>query len=130
MEKHLSLLASLQIGLSIFGLIIAAIVVGTDIISQDDEAFLILSTIGSIIVIFLVITCVPGIIGGIGLFKRKNWARILVLIFSAIDLLDIPTGTALAIYSFWVLLQDETIKLFSDDTTKTVVLERRNNKGA
>ncbi len=54
----------------------------------------------------------------------------LVLIFSAIDLLEIPIGTALAIYSFWILLQDETIKLFSDDTTKTVVLERRSNKGA
>lgn len=122
MEKHISLLAALQIGLSIAGLVIAGIIffvlVGTGIITQDDEAFFILSTIGVIVVIFTVITCVPGLIGGIGLLKRKNWARILILIISAIDLIIIPFGTALAIYSFWVLLQNETVKLFTNSANK------------
>ena len=57
------------------------------------------------------ILCVLGIIGGIGLFARRNWARILVLILSAIDLVNFPLGTALGIYSIWVLVQQDTVTL-------------------
>ncbi|MFC1557712.1 hypothetical protein ACFL40_00005 [candidate division KSB1 bacterium] len=118
MDKHISLLATFYVGLSIVGLFVAGIIFfilfGTGIISQNQEAFLILTTVGTIISFFFIITSIPGIIGGIGLFKRKNWARILVLILSAIKLFDIPLGTALGIYAFWVLLQDETVKLFEN----------------
>ncbi|MFQ5605886.1 MAG: hypothetical protein ACE5HS_21665 [bacterium] len=120
MEKHVSLLAALQIGLSIVGLFIAAIifftVVGAGVISQDEEAFFVTSIVGSAIAMFFIVTCVPGIIGGVGLLKRKNWARILILVISAVDLLHVPIGTALAVYSFWVLLQDETVKLLSNES--------------
>ena len=54
---------------------------------------------------------VAGIIGGIGLLKRRSWARILLLIVSVLQLLDIPLGTALGIYTIWVLIQDETKNL-------------------
>ena len=37
---------------------------------------------------------------------------VLVLILSAIDLLNIPIGTALGIYTIWVLVQAETVVLF------------------
>ena len=43
---------------------------------------------------------------------------------------DAYYGLGLALSKLTGELQDETIKLFSDDTTKTFVLERRNNKGA
>ena len=61
----------------------------------------------------MIVVSIPGIIGGIGLLKYKNWARILVLIISAIGLLNVPFGTALGIYSIWTIVQDETIKLFN-----------------
>ncbi len=47
----------------------------------------------------------PGIIGGWGLLLKKSWARILVLIVGIINLLHFPLGTALGIYTIWVLLQ-------------------------
>ena len=116
MEKHVSLVAALHIGFSVLGLLIAGMVffvlIGTGVVAQDEEAFLVLSIIGTISFAFIVITCVPGIIGGIGLLKHKNWGRILILIISAIDLLNIPIGTALGAYSLWALLQDDTEKLF------------------
>ena len=116
MEKHLTAVAALQVGLSILGgligIFVFALLTGIGVIAQEKEALFILSTIGIGVGVFLLVISVPGIIGGIGLFKRKEWARILVLIISAIDLLNIPFGTALGIYSIWVLVQEETIKLF------------------
>jgi hypothetical protein len=56
---------------------------------------------------------IPGVIGGIGLLKRKPWARILVLILAVFDLLNVPIGTAVGVYTIWVLIQEETEQLFS-----------------
>jgi hypothetical protein len=116
MEKHLTAVAALHVGLSILGgligIFVFVLLTGIGAITQEKEAFLILSTIGTGVGVLLMVLSVPGIIGGIGLFKRKEWARILVLILSAIDLLNIPFGTALGIYSIWVLVQQDTIRLF------------------
>ena len=116
MEKHLTAVAALYVGLSILGVLLGIFVfvllTGIGVIAQEKEALFILSTIGTGVGLFLLIISVPGIIGGIGLFKRKEWARILVVILSAINLLNIPFGTALGIYSIWVLVQEGTIQLF------------------
>lgn len=117
MEKHITTVAALHIGLSIFGIIIGAFIfillTAIGFVSRDEEALAILAAIGTIVGIFLFVLSVPGIIGGIGLLKRKEWARILILVVSAIDLINIPIGTALGVYSIWVLVNDETVKLFS-----------------
>jgi hypothetical protein len=50
----------------------------------------------------------PGLVGGIGLLASRRWARTLLLLLSAFLLLLLPLGTALAVYSFWVLWNAET----------------------
>lgn len=116
MEKHITVVAVLHIGFSVMSILIAIFVflllniIG--IASQESKAQLVLTIVSTGVALFFLIWSVPGIIGGIGLFKRRNWARILILVLSAIDLLNIPIGTALAIYSFWVLVHDETVKIF------------------
>jgi hypothetical protein len=45
-----------------------------------------------------------GIIAAWGLYERHEWARILVLIMAFLSLIHIPFGTALGIYTLWVLL--------------------------
>lgn len=116
MEKHLTAVAALHVGLSILGgligIFVFVLLTGIGVIVREKEAFFILSTIGTGVGVFFLVLSVPGIIGGIGLFKRKEWARILVLILSAIELLNIPFGTALGIYAIWVLVQENTIQLF------------------
>jgi hypothetical protein len=123
MEKHITTVAALHIGLSIFGIIIGAFIfiflTAIGFVSRDEEALVILAAIGTIVSIFLFVLSVPGIIGGIGLLKRKEWARILILVVSAIDLINIPIGTALGVYSIWVLVNDETVKLFSAASMKS-----------
>ena len=117
MEKHITLVAALNIGLGLMGIIIATIVfvavVGGGLLSGDMEAITITSIVGTVIGLFIFILSIPGIIGGIGLLKRWSWARILMLIVAAIDLLNIPIGTAIGGYSIWVLIQDETATLFT-----------------
>jgi hypothetical protein len=116
MEKHLQVVAALQIGLSLIGILVAAIlfvvIVGGGLISGDSEAITITSIVGSVLAGFFLILSIPGIIGGIGLFQRRSWARILVLIISCLDLFNIPIGTVVGVYTIWVLIQDETVKLF------------------
>ena len=111
MEKHVTVVAALQVGFGILGLALGVCALvyftGLDMAAEDS----VLSTIGTIFGGFLFLVSVPGTIGGIGLFLRKNWARFPVLIISAIYLICFPFGTALGIYSIWVLFQDDTIRL-------------------
>jgi hypothetical protein len=114
MHKHITVVGALHIAWSVFwiffGFVVFVAVVGGGLISQDEEAIAITGLVGSTIFSLLVVLSIPGIIGGIGLLKRRHWARILILILSCINLLNIPFGTALGIYSIWVLIQDEAIQ--------------------
>lgn len=53
--------------------------------------------------IFL-ITGIIGLAVGIGLLTRQPWARMLAIVFGCLNLPDLPFGTALGIYTLWVLL--------------------------
>ena len=118
MEKHINIVAALQIGLSILRLIIVAVIFSVLHIigdfSGEPEAEIVLSIIANIIMVVFVILSIPGILAGIGLFKRKEWARILTLIISVINLLNFPIGTAVGVYSIWALSQSETVEFFKN----------------
>lgn len=49
---------------------------------------------------------------GVGLRRRQPWARPVALLLSVLNLFFLPFGTALALYAFWVLLSDETRRVF------------------
>ena len=116
MDRHLTAVASLQIGFSVLGLFFVAfaafVIAGLGVIIDDPEAMYIILMVLPGLGILIGVLSILGIIGGIGLFTKSNWARILVLILSAIDLLNFPVGTALGIYTIWVLVQAETVALF------------------
>jgi hypothetical protein len=52
-----------------------------------------------------------------GLYKRKEWARILTLVLSIVEIFSFPFGTAIGIYSIWALIQPETVAEFGNNTT-------------
>jgi len=125
MEKHIQVLGILHIIYSAFGIVIGALVfilffgIGTFVGSIPDvpppagEGVLaILMVIGLVIASLVFLFSVPGFIAGLGLLNRKEWARILALIVGFFDLLHVPLGTALGVYTIWALLNDETVKLF------------------
>ncbi len=45
-----------------------------------------------------------GFIAGWGLLQREPWARMLTIVLAFIALFHVPFGTALGIYTLWVLL--------------------------
>ncbi|MHC4495697.1 MAG: serine/threonine-protein kinase, partial [Planctomycetota bacterium] len=123
MEKHIAIVSALRIGFGIMGVLIAVIVfvalVGGGRLSEDPEVMRITSIIGPAVANFLIVVSVPGIICGVGLYKRKGWARILALILAIPDLVtNIPIGPAICIYTIWVLLNKETAQLFADASAK------------
>lgn len=116
MDKHVTLLATCYVALSAVGLLAAAIVftavVGGGFLSGDEEAIFITSTVGTAVSSLVAVLSLPGLLAAYGLFKRRNWGRYLALVLGAMNVLNVPFGTALAVYTFWVLTQDDAISLF------------------
>jgi len=117
MKQHVSFVGALHVGFGILGVVGAvAIYFGFififNFIEDDPMVQRILSIVGSTIAMIVFFFSSLGIIGGIGLFTYRPWARILVMIVSAMNCLNVPVGTAKGVYSFWVLMQPETIELF------------------
>ena len=47
---------------------------------------------------------VLGLVAGWGLLQREPWARTLAIVMGVVHLLNVPFGTALGVYTLWVLL--------------------------
>lgn len=53
-------------------------------------------------------SAVVGIIAGWGLLERQPWARMLAIVLGCFNLIDMPFGTALGVYTLWVLLPSKS----------------------
>jgi hypothetical protein len=130
MEHHVKLVAILNIvyrSLTLIGAIfLAALAIWfTDIYEFLVESYTInpheiplgllniVPIILSLIAVWMVIVSLAGIIGGIGVLNRKEWGRIVLLVVSFFNLIRVPLGTVLGVYGIWVLLNKETIQLFT-----------------
>jgi hypothetical protein len=63
----------------------------------------------------LIAIAATGFFAGWGLLQREEWARTVALVVGFIALLRVPIGTALGIYTLWVLLPAQ-----SDDEYKAL----------
>jgi hypothetical protein len=54
------------------------------------------------------------VVVGVPLRRHKPWARMIALMLGSVDLLLLPYGTALGIYTMWVLLNEQGKALFTD----------------
>jgi hypothetical protein len=57
-----------------------------------------------LIAIFLLAKAAAGIVAGIGLLQRADWSRMLTIVLACLSLISVPFGTAIGVYSLWVLL--------------------------
>ena len=115
MQQHINILGWIYIVLGALGFLAAIIVllamVGGGLMSGDAEAALLTSGIGFFVALIVSVLSIPNLIGGWGLLKRRPWARILVMILGALQLLNIPVGTAIGIYTLWALMRPEAQSL-------------------
>jgi hypothetical protein len=49
---------------------------------------------------------IAGVIAGWGLLAHRPWARTLAIVLGCISLIHFPFGTALGIYTLWVLIPE------------------------
>jgi hypothetical protein len=117
MKKHVTVVAAIQIGFAVLGLIGAlaiffALNFARGFTEGDDTGQMILGFLAVSLPLLIGFLSTLGLVGGIGLLAYKPWARYLVIVVSALGCLNIPIGTLRGVYTLWVLLQDETIKLF------------------
>jgi len=123
METHVKVLGILHIVFGALGILvglgllvlfggIAGIVEATATSQDAHIAIPILSIVAWALFGLLFIISIPGVIAGMGLLQFQNWARILTIVLSALDLLNVPIGTALGVYGLWVLLSSGTEQLF------------------
>jgi hypothetical protein len=118
MKQHVTIIGAIRIGFSVIFFVLGAFLfillfgIGWAVSVEDQIAFNVLTIVGALVGGMLFLLSLPGFIGGIGLLQYKPWARIVVLIVSALDLFNVPIGTIFGAYSIWALTQEETVALF------------------
>ena len=71
----------------------------------------------SVVAILLFAKAALGLLAGWGLLRREKWARILALVLAFVSLFtNIPLGTALGVYTLWVLLPSESEREYTELT--------------
>jgi len=111
LSDHLRLLAIIWFGISAFRMIPGLVLITmSGFISQflppDVPAFVfwIIEWIGFVFIGGAAI----GFLAGWGLLDRRPWARMLTIVLGCFSLFDVPFGTAIGVYSLWVLLPAES----------------------
>jgi len=110
--RHLHLLAVLWFAASAINLIgaVAVFIVANTLFGHSirfENAWPMqgfLQTLLSSVAGLLFLKALVGFAAAWGLLERQPWARVLTLVLGFVSLIHIPFGTALGIYTIWVLL--------------------------
>ena len=112
-QEHIRLLGILWLALSAFnavgavGLYIVANTLFLHLHESSGPPVWLHPFLGFMAIIVLA-KAAAGFLVGWGLLHREPWARILTIILAFLALFNVPFGTALGIYTLWVLLPAES----------------------
>lgn len=109
-QEHVQLVAILWLAFSALNAVAGvAILIAYNLFGHSMNAPWFVHSILASIGWFVLMKSAVGLAAGFGLMQREVWARTLVLILAFIALFtSIPFGTALGIYTMWVLLPRES----------------------
>lgn len=115
-ETHISVVGWLQILNSAITFLIAAFVVVVVLtiasLPGDSIAARFLATTGWLTGGLLAALALPGLIAGIGVLKRDNWARVMAIVVGILQIPLFPIGTVLGAYTLFVLVQRQAEEAF------------------
>lgn len=118
MKKHVTVVGVIHIGFGFLGLVGAlaiffAIYFARGFVTDVEAADMVLAFLSISLPVLIGSLSTLGLVGGIGLILLRPWARYLIIVVAGLGCINIPIGTLKGVYSLWVLLQDESIRLFS-----------------
>ncbi len=108
--RYLGIATMVYHGLSLLILlVIVPLIIGGSVwaAAEEPEAVAVIGGIGSILITIVLVLALPGLIGGFGLLRGKQWGKVLTIIANVLTLFSFPFGTALAVYTFWVLIRED-----------------------
>jgi len=116
-EEHVHLLSILWLAMSAFnsiGGVVLYIVANTllahlhEMGAPPEAPTGFLRPLLSVIAIFILTKAACGFLTGWGLMRHEPWARVMALVLSFISLFNVPFGTAIGVYTMWVLLPSQS----------------------
>jgi hypothetical protein len=117
LEQHITILGWLYVvGNAVFlviGGFVFLLLVGIAPVTGEPEPMWILGIVGTAVGLLMAALGLPGLLAGYGLLTRKSWARVLAIVVGILGLVNFPIGTAIGIYTFWVLTQETATNYFS-----------------
>ena len=115
-EKHIKVVAWLYIinsGLLVLGAIgVLFKVTLVGLFSGEIAAMIAVPIVAIVLTVIMVLLALPSLLAGKGLLEGKGWARVLAMVLAAFNFFHFPLGTALCIYTFWVLWGTEADHVF------------------
>lgn len=110
--KHRTTLGALHLVLGLMNVIAAVIVAlalgGVVAIADEPVATEVLGIVMVVVVIILGIASLPALVAGTALLKNANFARVAAIVSAFLNLTSVPLGTAVSIYTLWIVFGDET----------------------
>jgi hypothetical protein len=116
-QRHVHLLGILWLALSAIngvGGVLVVIVANTliphlhDFGAPKDVPIEFFTAILNVVGVLILAKSACGFLAGWGLLHRESWARVLTLVLGFVALIHVPFGTALGVYTLWVLLPTES----------------------
>lgn len=121
-DQHVKIVAILNIVFGVIGILIAlgfliffgglAGIVNLDHDSDGPAGAAVLGLLGGLAFLLIAVLSIPCVIAGYGLLHFRPWALTLTIVMSILNLMSLPFGTALGIYSLWVMMNKDTKPLF------------------
>jgi hypothetical protein len=123
MDRHVRTLGVLNIIFGAFALVVPLLVLWQNggfaglfsVFNEQVYAFVAVTSS-----VFHIAIAIPCIICGYNIRHLKDWARTLLTLVSAINILNVPFGSMLGIYGLWVLMAQETDPLFANAPAQAV----------
>ena len=117
MDRHVGTLGLLNIYFGLIGGAVAGVSLGLGGGIFGIYRYFDIQMMGAIfatLVVLSLATALPSILGGFFVRRYHAWARTLLIITSALNMLNPPFGTLLGSYGLWVLMSPEVEPLFDD----------------
>ena len=116
MQQHVPILGWIYVvGHAIFlaaGFVVL-LLIGLAPATSEPAPIWMLGVVGMAVGLLMVALALPGLLAGYGLLTRKPWGRMLAMAVGILGLVNFPLGTAIGVYTLWVLTQPAASEYFA-----------------